>query len=307
MYRIRHQLVLMFVLLMGTFALASAQGEQPENNNEPRFLPLLAAPSHTAVGEWEPLTLEPIDASEAPIVPQTLQGSDSCSGAPAFNVPGGAQSTTNGMTNEASDPILACMWGSPSNPQGYRTTWFKFSSPFSGRVTINTAGSSFDTVLAVYSGDCASPIQLTCNDDSNYFSSEVSLSVFANQEYYVEVADWHLAVSGTATANIAAFINKESDWEIDSIMGLPRTRHASVVLHDSIYIIGGQTVAFGNPMRTPRVDRLNTKTGVWTIMTSMPAGSDGLGYSNTSAAELNANIYVPSGYVGDSSIYDGTH
>ena len=307
MYRIRHQLVLMFVLLMGTFALASAQGEQPDKNEEAQDLLLLAAPSHTAVGEWEPLALEPVDASEVPLVPQAGQGSDTCAAAPMFNVPGGAQSVTNDMTNAAGDPVLACMWGSPSSPQGYRTTWFKFNSPFSGRVTINTAGSTFDTVLAVYTGGCAAPTQLACSDDSNYFSSQVTLSVFANQDYYVEVADWHLGVNGTATANIAAWIDKETNWEIDSIMGLPRTRHSVAVLHDVIYVIGGQTVAFGNPERTPRVDRLNTTTGVWTIMTSMPAGSDGLGYSNTSAAELNANIYLPSGYVGNNSVYDGTH
>jgi hypothetical protein len=304
MYRIRHHLVLTLVLLLGTVALASAQGEQPD---EPQGLPLLVPPTHMAVGEWEPLTLEPVDPSEVPITPQLLDGSDTCSAAPTLNIPGGAQSVTNDMTNSPEDPALACMWASPGNPQGYRTTWFKFNSPFSGLVTIDTAGSTFDTVLAVYSGGCAAPVQLACNDDYNYFSSRVSVSVFANQDYYVEVADWHLAVSGTATANIAAWIDKETDWVIDHLMSTPRTRHSAVVLHDKIYVIGGQTISFGNPVRTPRVDLYNTTAGNWSVLTSMPAGSDGLGYSNTSAAHVNNMIYLPSGYVGNNGIYDGTH
>lgn len=307
MYRIRHYLLLALVLLLGTVALASAQGEQPEQNDESQDTPLLVAPTHMIAGEWEPLTLEEIDPSEVPMNPDFLPGSDTCTAAPDFNIPGGTQSVANGMTTAPSDPPLACMWGNPSNIQGYRTTWFKFSTPFSGIATISTAGSTFDTVLAVYTGGCATPTQLACNDDANYFSSEVSISVFANQVYYVEVADWHFGVSGTATINIAAWINKETDWEIDSLMAQPRTRHAVGILHDNIYVIAGQTIAFGNPVRTPWVDRYNTNTGVWTRMTSMPAGSDGLGYSNTSAALLNGNIYVPSGYVGDNSIYDGAH
>jgi Kelch motif len=307
MYRIRHQLVLALVLLLGTFALASAQGEQPEKNDGKQDLPLLVAPSHMVTGEWEPLTLEEVDASEVPASAQNMDGSDTCSAAPQFNIPGGAQSVTNGNTTSASDPVLACMWGSPGSVQGYRTTWFKFNSPFSGRVTIDTAGSTYDTVLAVYTGGCVAPTQLACNDDHNHFSSQVSISVYANQDYYVEVAAWHLGVSGTATANISAFIDKETNWEIDNLMTEPRTRHSVAVVHDNIYVISGQTVAFGNPVRTPRVDRYNTTIGHWTQMTSMPAGSDGLGYSNTSAAEVNGNIYLPSGYIGDESIYDGTH
>lgn len=307
MYRIRHHLILTLVLLLGTAALASAQGEQPGENDEAQGLPLLVPPTHMAVGEWEPLTLEPVDPSEVPITPEVLIGSDSCADAPAFNVPGGTQSVTNDMTSSPDDPTLACMWDSPGSFQGYRTAWFKFNSSFSGIVTIDTAGSTYDTVLAVYGGGCANPTQLACNDDYNYFTSRVTVSVFANQDYYVEVADWHLAVSDTATVNIAAWIDKETDWVIDDLMSTPRTRHAAVILNNYIYVVGGQTVSFGNPVRTPRVDRYNTNNGNWAVLTSMPAGSDGLGYSNTSAALVNNMIYLPSGYVGDSSIYDGTH
>ena len=128
MYRIRHQLVLAFVLLMGTVALASAQGEQPEQNERAQGLPLLVAPSQMITGKWEPLTLEEVDPSQVPIYSQNITGSDTCSEAPLFNVPGGTQSVTNPNTVSPSDPPLACMWGSPGSSQGYRTTWFKFNS-----------------------------------------------------------------------------------------------------------------------------------------------------------------------------------
>jgi hypothetical protein len=170
MYRIRHQLILALVLLLGTAALASAQGDHPEQDDESQDLPLLVAPSHMITGEWEPLTLEEVDPSEVPVINQNQPGSDLCTDAPSFNVPGGTQAVTNNNTISSSDPVLACMWGSPGSQQGYRTTWFRFTSTYSGRVIISTAGSTFDTVLAVYSGGCASPTQLACNDDYNYFS-----------------------------------------------------------------------------------------------------------------------------------------
>jgi len=51
---------------------------------------------------------------------------------------------------------------------------YAWTPPFSGRWRISTAGSSFDTVLAVFSSDCLT--ELACNDDgSNDVSSVLDL------------------------------------------------------------------------------------------------------------------------------------
>jgi hypothetical protein len=78
------------------------------------------------------------------------------------------------------------------------------------------------------------------------------------------------------------------------------------VVGEDIYVIGGQVIANGNPVRSPRTDRYNTKTGIWTSLANMP-GPDGLGYSNTTSALVGDKIYVPSGYVGVDGSYDITH
>lgn len=56
-------------------------------------------------------------------------------------------------------------------------TW---TAPATGGYTFNTAGSDFDTVLAIHSGGCGDPL-LACNDDAS-FDIETS-------EVYVELAE----------------------------------------------------------------------------------------------------------------------
>ena len=56
--------------------------------------------------------------------------------------------TTVGATKEAGEPNHA-------GNSGGHSVWFRWSPPFSGIVTFNTFGSSFDTLLAVHvSGQC---------------------------------------------------------------------------------------------------------------------------------------------------------
>jgi N-acetylneuraminic acid mutarotase len=306
----RRQLsVLLLVFVLGTVALASAQdGSQPQSNAE--GLPLEVYPTHMIAGEWEapqPLELEPVDPWQLPFSPNDLPATDTCTSAPILGLPDGGQTVTNNMTESVSDPVLGCMWGTPSRIQGYRTVWYRFTPPYSGWVHLNTFGSSYDTVLAVYTGSCASLIQLACSDDAKGFTSQITLPVLVGQIYYVEVADWHSAVNGTALLNVAAWITTWTNWEMMGSMDLPRSRHAAAVLNDNIYIIGGQTVLGTAPERTPRTSRYNATTGAWTTLTDMVAGSDGQGYSNTAAALVNNKIYVPAGYTGNNNSYDGTH
>ncbi len=78
-------------------------------------------------------------------------------------------SQKNAPSNPA-DPVLpaACYSGGSGSQAPFRTVWYSFSPTADGTVTIDTANSRYDTVLAVFTG---SPGSLTlvngaCADDS---------------------------------------------------------------------------------------------------------------------------------------------
>src|SRR5262249_59366480 len=58
--------------------------------------------------------------------------------------------------------------GDPTTPcsSGDNGVWFTFTPASTGPVTISTCGSSFDTVLAVYTGACGALSPIRCNDDN---------------------------------------------------------------------------------------------------------------------------------------------
>ncbi len=244
----------------------------------------------------------------APEIPFAINAaSDSCEAATLIpSLPWGDHTAfTNLLTESAADPALSCAWGTPSRPQGYRTAWYKFVAPYSAQVTIDTFYSDYDTILAVYSGSCGSEnlVQLACNDDHQGFSSKVSLPVLKGQTYYIEVADWQFDVYGS-NLNIAVLINPvDSRWELQGNMTIPRSRHSVVASGKYLYVIGGETEMGNDPTLTSSLQRLDTETGAWETLDPMP----GSGYANTSAAYVNEKIYLPSGFTGNTSAYNGTH
>src|SRR5262249_53814432 len=73
--------------------------------------------------------------------------------------------------------------GDPAPPCGEDVTkavWFAYTPPRDGPVTISTCGSSFDTVLAVYTGDCNALSPVICDDDDGPSCSGVNASVQFN-------------------------------------------------------------------------------------------------------------------------------
>lgn len=88
---------------------------------------------------------------------------------------------------------------------GGASVWWSWSAPFSGDVTIDTEGSSFDTLLAVYTGSVLTNLLLVArNDDAseNQFTSRLLFPATADTTYHIAVdgfgravGDIHLQVS----------------------------------------------------------------------------------------------------------------
>lgn len=95
-----------------------------------------------------------------------------------------------GATAEAGEPLHAQMTGG-------RSVWFRWTAPASGTWTFDTAGSSFDTLLAVYQGNAVSALTtVAANDDASPGpTSRVSWNVVAGAEYRIAL-DGANAASG---------------------------------------------------------------------------------------------------------------
>lgn len=102
--------------------------------------------------------------------------------------------TNNAATREAGEPLHA-------GNDGGRSVWFSFRAPTVGVLNLSTETSTFDTLLALYSGDSLTNLQeISFNDDafpgSKY--SALSQNVVSNQLYYIALDGY-----GAAAGNYA--------------------------------------------------------------------------------------------------------
>jgi hypothetical protein len=93
---------------------------------------------------------------------------------------------------------------------GGRSVWYRWTSPVSGNVTINTVGSDFDTLLAVYTGDSFGALNLIAQNDDIVNTvikqSLVTFNAVADTTYRIAVDGWGAAVGGV-TLNINPPLN----------------------------------------------------------------------------------------------------
>ena len=92
------------------------------------------------------------------------------------------QSHNIGATFQAGEPRHA---GSP----GGRSIWWTWTAPASGTVNLTTAGSDFDTLLAVYTGSALNALQSVGSDDDSGpgTTSQVTFQAFAGITYQIAV------------------------------------------------------------------------------------------------------------------------
>jgi hypothetical protein len=111
---------------------------------------------------------------------------DLCVNATAIDAtPYSSTVTTNTATADAAQPAPAC-----GNQSRGKSVWYRFTPSTSGTLTANTYGSSYDTILAAYTGSCAAltPVPGACNDDAGGIQSRVSFQATAGTTYYFLVS-----------------------------------------------------------------------------------------------------------------------
>ena len=92
----------------------------------------------------------------------------------------------------------------------YNSVWYKFTPLSNGWLDLNTHGSSFDTVLAVYSGDNVNNLtEVASNDDdgsSNHNSGLTGLLLEAGKTYYIAIAGYSSTSKGNITLNWKLYV-----------------------------------------------------------------------------------------------------
>src|SRR5713101_1806120 len=99
------------------------------------------------------------DVSVQVTIVSTPPANDLCSGAIALTA-GTTYTLNTANATSTGDPAPSCQ-----NNFG-KGVWYTFTPTVSDTVTISTCGSDFNTVLAVYTGNCASLTEIACNDDN---------------------------------------------------------------------------------------------------------------------------------------------
>lgn len=107
-------------------------------------------------------------------------------------------------TAETSEPNHA---GRP----GGKSVWFTWTPPVTGLATIHTRGSSFDTILAVYTGDAlANLVPVVSDDDRDGFgNSRVAFNATQGVEYHVAL-DGYDGASGELLVDIEVVESAEA-------------------------------------------------------------------------------------------------
>ena len=129
------------------------------------------------------------NAPPPPPPPPQAPANDNFANAQALSGCTGSVTGTNvGATKETGEQ-------SPESPQSNKTVWYQWQAPSTGSVTVNTVGSDFDTVLAVYTGTAVNGLTLLGSNDDNEdpntpeheTSSQVIFSATQGTVYRIQV------------------------------------------------------------------------------------------------------------------------
>lgn len=120
---------------------------------------------------------------------------DACSNAIPMTA-GTIYTVNTANATSTNDPVPDCQ-GTAGNG-----VWYSYTPAASGTVTISTCGSTFDTVLEVYTGSCGSLTPVICNDDNGPAcagsQASVSFAAAAGTTYLILAAG-----SGGATGSLS--------------------------------------------------------------------------------------------------------
>ncbi|MEC8512101.1 MAG: hypothetical protein VX015_08145 [Planctomycetota bacterium] len=139
--------------------------------------------------------------TDGPPPPPSIDNDDCATALPVGL--GSTPFTSIGATNSQVD--LSCVFNGEE-----ADAWFSYTAIGDCPVTVDLSGSSYDTGMSVYSGDCAALTEVGCNDDGGIgLTSLVSFQATAGTTYYIQVGGFNGDRGDgfiTLTEGIGAFV-----------------------------------------------------------------------------------------------------
>jgi len=211
-----------------------------------------------------------------------------------------------GFTKEAGEPNHAG-WSNATT-----SGWWRYTPASSGQVTVSTAGSSFDTVLGVYTGSSVAALTTIVSGDDfgGTLQSQVTFTATAGVQYQIAVAGYN-AASGSislrvtggggsvtpTTARLVAAITPVARRGV--VGGAPITAFATVISPaDSTVTATGCTIAKpagSQPYNFAYAERLLPSTGLGTTnapFTLTPGQARHFLLAYTPTAAMSANLLM---------------
>jgi uncharacterized repeat protein (TIGR01451 family) len=168
-------------------------------------------------------------------------------------------------TKEAAEP-------SNANDAGGSSLWWKWVAPSSGQLSINTIGSSFDTLIGLYTGANVSSLNYAATNDildGTNGAGGLLMQVVAGQEYALSI-DGISGASGTVNLN----------WNLNT----------SATANLSVSISGPPSVTLGSNVNyTVSVNNVGPQYATNTVVTvTLPIGANFVSASTGCTLNLNA-------------------
>ncbi|MDT8383302.1 MAG: S8 family serine peptidase [Gammaproteobacteria bacterium] len=115
---------------------------------------------------------------------------------------------------------------------GGKSLWWQWTATLTGPLAISTAGSSFDTLLAVYSGDMLNALALVAQNDNDSVNvtSAVTFTAQAGTTYLIAI-DGYAAASGTVQL-AWNYLDNDGDGIIDALDNCPELSNSDQVDFD---------------------------------------------------------------------------
>ncbi len=134
-----------------------------------------------------------------------------------YNNPG-TQNTVS-ATSDATDPDFPCAGGGKKS----NTVWFKYTPARATSFYVDTGGSDYNTVLAVWTGTEGALTNIGCNDDYNGMQSQLIINGSGGTTYYIEVASLNLDAAGWLDLRVSTVVPAPSndDFAAAPILTLP--------------------------------------------------------------------------------------
>ena len=157
----------------------------------------------------------------------------------------GTLSGTNvGATKETGEP-------NHGDNAGGASIWYRFTAPASGVATVDTVGSSLDTLLGVYTGSAVNGLTLVAgNDDSgNALTSAVQFTATAGTTYRIAVDGFANLTAATGSVNLNwsfPTIGGVSGTVLESGSGTPVAGAWVALLRSADFSLAGGAVADAN-------------------------------------------------------------